>query len=382
MDNIETLIERFVDDRDQLSDEELDELVDAAGADPLLAARLKDQLVIDELLAQRMAIDRRDFVAQMGQRIRDDQYGIPEPAPVDAEMARDIRDLVDVQLAEKQQQARRRQASRWRGVVVALALLLLAGTGVWWWQVLQQPIGVIAEVTGIPSLARGSRWQPVSEGMTIRFGDRLSTLPDQSLTLRYRDGTILQLAGDSSVALQGESSRKGKRINVAWGTLTADVAQQPAGRPMLIETPISNITVRGTRLWLSADDARTRLDVIEGLVEMARKSDGKSVDVREREFAVATDAALSVEPLAWPIDHRDAVVVLETADTQTLVRASEPDKFEMLDLRPRGQARLDHNFAFVLAGGAYGLNNASAAVLNDCRAQRRADHRSHNHARP
>lgn len=366
MDNIETLIERFVDDRDQLSDEELDELVDAAGDDPLLAARLKDQLVIDELLAQRLAIDRRDFVAQMGQRIRDDQYGIPEPAPVDAEMARDIRVLVDVQLAEKQQQARRRQASRWRWVVVAFALMLLAGTGVWWWQVMQQPIGVIAEVTGIPSLARGSRWQPISEGMTICSGDRLSTLPDQSLTLRYRDGTILQLAGDSSVDLQGESSRQGKRVNVAWGTLIADVAQQPAGRPMLIETPISNITVRGTRLWLSADDARTRLDVIEGLVEMARKSDGKSVDVREREYAVATPAALSVEPLTWPIDHRDAVVVLETADTQALVRAGGPEKFEMLDLRPRGQARLDHNFAFVLAGGAYGLHNASAAVLDDC----------------
>ena len=95
MDNIETLVERFLDDRDLLSEEELDALVAAAKDDSSIAATLKDQLVIDELLAQSMAVDRRDFVAQVAQRIRDGESSPDESASGDNQVTTQMRQLLE-----------------------------------------------------------------------------------------------------------------------------------------------------------------------------------------------------------------------------------------------------------------------------------------------
>jgi len=367
MDNIETLLERFIEDRDHLDDGELDALVEAAERDPHLAARLKDQLVIDELLGQRLAIDRRNFVAQVAQRIRDDELAPIPPEPADPNITADMRQLLDVELAKQQQEAKRRSASRWQWVAIGLALVLLAGTGLWWWQMIQQPIAVVEHVRGAPTLVRGNQSRPLQPNETLRLGDEVATLPAEEVRLRYRDGSELQLAGDTTLRLSGEASGEGKRVELSWGTVLAEVVPQPPGRPMKFTTPLSVATVRGTRLWLTGDQRRTRLDVLEGLVELQRIADGETIPVRAREFAIATPEELAVQPLSWPVDRRDAIVVLETADATSLVRNATTRKFEPIDLQPRGEARLDHNFALVLTGGSYLLQNASAAVLQSCR---------------
>ena len=366
MDNIETLLERFIDDRDQLSDEELDALVAAAQRDTSIASTLKDQLVIDELLAQRLAVDRRNFVAQIGQRIRDEDATTPTVTAEDGDVAGEMRQLLDVELSKHQHEARRRQSSHWR-IALALMLLLVASGGVWWWwQTQLQPLAIVEHVHGAPKLVRGSGVRTLQVGDVLRSDDTLTTAPEEEAALRYSDGTELRLAGDTSVTFLGEESSQGKRVNLSWGTVIAEVVPQPVGRPMVLTTPLSSATVRGTRLWLSGDPDSTRLDVIEGVVELKRLSDGEVLPVKSREYAVATAEEFAVQPLAWPIDRRDAAVLLETADTTTEVRDVETGRYVPLDLRPQGKARLDHDFAFVLSGGSYALYNASAAVLQSC----------------
>ncbi len=366
MENIETLLQQFVDDREQLSDEQLDALCEAASADALLAARLKDQLIIDEYLAQQLAIDRRGFVAQVEQRIRDDQPGSPEPPAADPNIGMEMRDLLDVELAAQQRQAQRRGTQRWNWVVAGLILLLVAAGGGWWWMQFMQPVAVVEAVDGNPSLTREGRPAVIKAGTSLRPGDKIVTLPDESVSLRYRDGSELRLTGDTSAQLTPSTTNTGKHVTIAWGAILAEVVPQPAARPMQFKTPLSVATVRGTRLWLSADDERTRLDVMEGVVELKRSSDGETLPVRAREFAVATPDAFSVKPLTWPVDRRDAVVLLETVDRVSQVRTDDAGNWKPLELRPRGQARLDHDYALVLAGGSYGLHNASAPVLDSC----------------
>lgn len=365
--HIEKLLEQFVDDRDALDEHELEALVDAVGADPLLAARLKDQLVMDELLAQRLAIDRRDFFAQVQQRIRDDEAPPQAGSPIqsEAEMLREMRELADEEFAARRQGDRIRRSRR--TYLLIACTLLLAGAGAWWWwMTTQQTLGVVRRVSGSPTLVRRGQPQAAVRGSEVRAGDQLVTLPQESLAIRYTDGTTLELSGDTSVELNSGAAHA-KRVRVQWGSLSAEVVPQPAGAPMVLRTPSAIATVRGTRLWLAADTTRTRLDVAEGVVELARVSDGKGVRVNAQEYAVASEAELFVKPLSWPVDRRDAVVLLDTGETPALVRDRLPGEFEKVELRLQGTARLDRHFAWMLDGGSITVPAAGDALRDACR---------------
>src|SRR6266576_758317 len=71
MADLDLLVQRYLEDRSSLAAGELDELIAGLRADPELALSLRDQLLLDDLLAQKFTLDRRNFVAQVGQRIAD-----------------------------------------------------------------------------------------------------------------------------------------------------------------------------------------------------------------------------------------------------------------------------------------------------------------------
>jgi hypothetical protein len=185
----------------------------------------------------------------------------------------------------------------------------------------------------------------------------------------FPDGSLLELLGDSSLQLRGGRGAEAKDVLIEWGSIAADVRPQPAGRPLSLETPLAIATVLGTRLRLTADSTRTRLDVLEGVVELARKSDRAKVNVKSQEFAIATASELAAKPLAWPVDRRDAVVILETGDpaTPSVVRGTRSRELKPVQLQARGQARMNHHFAWVLGGGAYVVPDAGRALRTACR---------------
>jgi len=79
----------------------------------------------------------------------------------------------------------------------------------------------------------------------------------------------------------------------------AQVNSQPEGKPMVIETPVANAEVLGTRLSLFASSVLTELVVLEGEVRFRRPSDGQSIDVRSGERVVASaDSDLIPQPLS------------------------------------------------------------------------------------
>jgi len=108
----EPLIARWLDDRDSLTAPESAELVRLLESDTELAKSVKEQLALDHLLSLRLAVDRRNFVEQIAQRIRGADTGTSfAQATMDA-----------VQRAD-----RRRFAWRARLPEAAAAALLLAG---------------------------------------------------------------------------------------------------------------------------------------------------------------------------------------------------------------------------------------------------------------
>jgi hypothetical protein len=103
--------------------------------------------------------------------------------------------------------------------------------------------------------------------------------------LKFPDGTSIDLGPGTRVdeIADGEG---GKRLTLPQGTLTADVAKQPVGKPFVIRTPHGEARVVGTSLKLVVEANSTRLDVTEGKVRLTRP-DKKTVDVAAGQFAVA-----------------------------------------------------------------------------------------------
>jgi hypothetical protein len=83
------------------------------------------------------------------------------------------------------------------------------------------------------------------------------------------------------------------------GHLKAEVSEQPAGQPFIIETPHARAAVMGTRLEMTVTEAKTRLEVAAGLVHLTRLADGAEVDVAAGQYAVAAEG-VKLAALALP----------------------------------------------------------------------------------
>lgn len=151
-------------------------------------------------------------------------------------------------------------------------------------------IATLAEVDGEVALADGA---PGKAGVPLREGDGLRTSEGARAVVKHPDGTRVELG--ASTSLRG----LGRPVELAAGTLRADVARRPAGQPFVVRTPHAEVVVLGTVLTLTVGAETTRLEVSEGRVQLKRLRDGASVEVVAGHFVVAGPAAeLAARPVA------------------------------------------------------------------------------------
>ena len=140
-------------------------------------------------------------------------------------------------------------------------------------------------------------------GDTIRAGDKISA------TVTFADGTILHLEPGTEIRLESVAAAArpgGKQLRLISGSLSASVARQPEGLPLLIQTPHALVMVVGTEFDLNVATNQTALEVTHGLVKMTSAGDAKPVNVAAGEFAVAAPRApmrygrLARNPYLWP----------------------------------------------------------------------------------
>ena len=144
-----------------------------------------------------------------------------------------------------------------------------------------------------------------SPGMPVSAGERIDARGQGALAiLAYNDGTQLALVNESSATrLAGE----GKSIVLHHGIVSAQIAPQPVGRPLLLATPGAKIEVVGTRFALAAATDRTALNVSEGRVRLTRVSDGQTVEVGQGQGVVTGgDAQLAVRETSGPREAWEA----------------------------------------------------------------------------
>lgn len=126
-------------------------------------------------------------------------------------------------------------------------------------------------------------------GMELRPGQEIQTGPKSSFAaIKVTDGSRVELSSASALEIVGDLSvETGRTLRVTRGLASAQVAKQPAARPMIFRTPNAEAKVLGTQLLLDVTADATRLEVREGRVRLTRSEDGAGVDVPAGSFAVA-----------------------------------------------------------------------------------------------
>jgi WD40 repeat protein len=144
---------------------------------------------------------------------------------------------------------------------------------------LEEVQGDVFVVTPTGNTVAAVPGQELFSGQTVRTSD------DSAAVVRYPDQTRVELGADTLVSLLFEAAAK--KINLTEGVLIADVVRQPAGRPMVLTTPHVEVRAQETRFSSTTVTNLTRLDPEEGLLQVTRRSDSRSVEVPGGSYLVA-----------------------------------------------------------------------------------------------
>jgi hypothetical protein len=355
MDDLVFLIHRYVEDCTSLSPDELDELIAALRADPELAASLYEQLWLDDLLAQKLTLDRRNFVAQVEQRIADLSRG-------QETLHRQVADLSSMAAAEKPGRFWGRR--QWWSVAAALSLAAAGaiGGGVYLaatWERHEPTVATVKEVTGPVTVGEGSDAAAAEVDTPVERGQRIVVPRGGSVTLQYGERAKIQVKGDSEIALGAEDPPDRSIIRIERGEVVASIAP-PLGERTRFVTPHAVALATTGQLRLVVTPESTLLDVSEGQVKFDRLTDNRSIIVAASESGLASRDTLQIRQLMWP-DRRDGLAYLfsplETRDDGkkplSVARHPETRDLRVTTLEPRGDATLLESPLFVQLNGGY-----------------------------
>lgn len=298
-------------DETEKLDESLQSLIEAvvngeASADQ---HRLLEQRLLDDKQARDAWLNYTNLHASLNR-----WYLASDPAePLDD-------DIVDLPLTMSRESLEKSKARRsyigWMGLIVAVCLLVVVGVYQlpWLRSLIETPIAespTIVKLAGnIQIQSTDGRAFEATASHTVQPGETVVSNSDEdSVVLRYSDGTEIVLLGPSALTIAG-STGVGKELKLRNGLLRAKVTPQPSNAPLLIVTPQARVRVLGTRFELSTDQQDgTRLDLESGEVELVR-GDERPVKVKPNSIAIVPTTA---DPIR--VSRRPAVVDIPQRET-------------------------------------------------------------------
>ena len=189
------------------------------------------------------------------------------------------------QLPPERRGTGRMPVGKWLAAIAATALLV---AGVYF---LSSP--AVPEIVTISQLRGAVQWTgeggqvtlDLAEGRSLCGGTLESLTPDSWVELTFRDGSTVTIPGRSALTI---SEHEPKELHLQHGRLSARIAIQPVGKPMLVYTPTAELEVVGTQFNVDTEPSATILAVNEGLVRLTRLTDGKVVEVPSQHQTIAT----------------------------------------------------------------------------------------------
>lgn len=350
---IDQLMKRYVEDRTSLEPDELDQLIATLRAQPALAVEVHTQLLLDDLLAQKLAVDRRNFLAQVGQRIGDFEQGEEEIY----NQVSELRALAEAELVER---PTRKSSAAIAAIVVVVAASLAIGAFLWplYLPVPPREVAEVRDVSGEVFSLENNQRQPLQGGEKISTGTPFEVAAGSTVRFEYRDKTSVQFGSVTMATkfqLVADRKSQAKFVRLNQGEALADVTPQRNLGPMVFQTPQARAIVIGTQFRLIVSPQDTRLDVTEGKVNFVQTATNSSALITANQSAIAEPAGLALRPLRWP-DVPDQLLFSLRGDDPRMPLMKQPGSGNThlkTPLTPHGPAQ------FVAGVNVYNLNGGS-----------------------
>jgi hypothetical protein len=186
----------------------------------------------------------------------------------------------------------RTRFARWPWAVAAATVVALIASVYLLRPNAELEIATITEMNGaLQWTGDGGRViRDLEAGSSLRGGTLESLSTDSWAVLTFRDGSKVTVSGQSMLTI---SERKQKELYLHEGSVSASVASQPHGQPMLIHTPTAKLEVLGTQLNIDAERTSTTLRVNEGRVRVTRLADGSVAEVPAEHQVVVSASRLT-----------------------------------------------------------------------------------------
>lgn len=308
----DTLLADYLADR-ELEPEDADRLLALVRADPAVARRVKELLIIDDLCSRAFAVERRDFANR---------------ALKATGMLHSKRFFAQRVLAA----TRRGRAaapvprSRWRLLPIASGLAAAAALAVILLLADRSPRDVagapaVAHLVGTAQLTRDGSTTAAADGAALRPGDLIEA--GSSVGIAFVDGSRLQVEPDARLRLAADLTRG---ATLERGGLAADVKPQQPGERFEIRTAHATVRVIGTRFSLSVADGATTVAVSEGSIALSEPDRGERI-VRASEVARAGAARAGERTLLLDDGEDEGRWTLSTnTPASTIRRSSAPGR--------------------------------------------------------
>jgi hypothetical protein len=353
------LAQRYVDDQQSLTEEEWLRLVEAGRTEPEFLSLLRMQLQYDDRLSRVLAGDRQHFMLQVEQRVADYLRGEDELT----RQATELRSLALERYQSLGKSPAAQHSSWWAwGLTLSLVLFVALGSGAWMYRETNAVAVYVHDVQGNVVVRRQQADdQSAATNLPLRGGDRLLVQHDAQITLRYHDGTQVRLAGETVLDLPA-AKFQGKQLYLDKGELTAQVAPQPASKPMIFSTPHAEAIVRGTELRLVVRERETQLDVTEGKVELADRKTHDSQLVLAAESAVAVyGEKVAKQGVSFPSQRQGLLYLFAGRNQPVLAKQGRELRSTEL-LAANNEARYTSMGNMELSGGWFHDSHASALL--------------------
>lgn len=195
-----------------------------------------------------------------------------------------------------------------------------------------RPLAKLSEVFGETEVRRpfDSRFIPACNNLLVREGDLLRTWRRSGTRIVFEDGSYLLLRGNSRAQLVSLGSQASKtRLLLTEGSILSHIKHRN-GHRFEVETPTAATIIRGTDFRLKVADDRTRLEVLDGEVELQAGGRSLAVPAQRGTLALRGAGPGAIEPLL------DAPASLQEPQDKQVIRATA----------------FDHRFAWSVVAGA------------------------------
>ena len=229
----------------------------------------------------------------------------------------------------------------------AMAATLVLGLGAGSWKILEYVLNSLKAFDAVLMASNGPVYrvsdaqnQLVNAGEKIKRGERLRTAKGSTAVLQLADGTQVEMAERSEVALTDNPD--GTTINLNQGNVIVEAAKQKNGKHLYVKTDEALVSVVGTIFSVNNGTKGSRVSVVEGKVHVEHNSKddkllpGDQVTTNASIEKVAIAKEVSWSRKAKQYDQMLVEVAKLRNDIAAIPRPGVRNSTRILDVMPEG----------------------------------------------